>query len=227
VPGSDVMGGGWLHRIQHGHDLAALAQIGQEHGSEGVIQGLYHVYGRDFFTPAGIPILPSGSDHVHHFLTSDLGLGQVDAADLISINAAELIARIAMSIAIAALWNYESTYEERRELEDLVKRASSAEEEGDFMTSAALFQEALSIRPQEGALAFGLGMARYRMGNRLDAFLRFRDAASWLAREEPAIQLGGAMLSLRGVAAGMALASIDAPARAGQRSHAWICQLRE
>jgi hypothetical protein len=32
VPGSDVMGGGWLHRIQHGHDLAALAQIGQEHG---------------------------------------------------------------------------------------------------------------------------------------------------------------------------------------------------
>jgi hypothetical protein len=108
-----------------------------------------------------------------------------------------------------------------------VERASSATQNGDFVTASALFQEALALKPQEGTLSFALGMTRYRMQNHLDAFLRFRDAASWLARTEPKIEVGGAVISLRGAAAGMALASIDAPARADRDRANWIAQIQE
>jgi hypothetical protein len=65
------------------------------------------------------------------------------------------------------------------------------------------------------------------MQNHLDAFLHFRDATSWLARTEPKVEVGGAVLSLRGIAAGMALASIDAPARSDRNHSNWIAQLHE
>lgn len=226
VPGSDVMGG-WLHRIQHGHDIKALVQIGEDYGSEGVIQGLYHIFGRDFFTPAGIPILPTGSAQVHEFLITHLGMTAEAAADLISLNSLEVAAIIALAISARQLWICFKDYKERAELQRLADRASKAAEDGDLVTASALFQEALAVRPQEGVISFALGMVRYRMGNRLDAFLRFRDAASWLARTETTVDVAGAKLSLRGTAAGMALASIDAPARADRHGNDWIAQLEQ
>lgn len=227
VPGSDVMGGGWIHRIQHGHDVDALIHIGEEYGSEGVIQGAYHIFGRDFFTPAGIPILPSGSEQVHEFLMTNLNMTAEAAADLISLNSVELAAIVAIAMSVERTWDWIEEYKERKELRKLVERASNASEDTDYVTASALFQEALALRPQEGALSFALGMARYRTGNHLDAFLRFRDATSWLARTEPKIEIGGAILSLRGAAAGMALASIGAPARANRHGNDWITQLQQ
>jgi len=216
VPGADAMGGGWLHRVQHGHDIEALFNIAQEYGSEGVIQGLYHIFGRDFFTPAGIPILPSGSEQVLDFLITHVGLTAEAAADLVSLNSVEAMAVVAIVIATKLAWDCFKDYRERAELQKLVERASSATESGDLITASALFQEALAVKPQEGTISFALGMTCYRMRNHVDAFLHFRDATSWLARSEPMIEVGGAALSLRGTAAGMALASIDAPARASR-----------
>src|SRR5438552_6574802 len=72
VLGTDHVGG-WLHRLQHGHDLSAVAHMWWEHGFGGGAQALYHVYGRDFFTPHGIPILPAETDRAspgHFFCVS-------------------------------------------------------------------------------------------------------------------------------------------------------------
>jgi hypothetical protein len=220
VPGTGVAGGGWLHRIQHGHDLSALVDIYREHGSEGLIQAAYHVFGRDFFTPAGIPILPDSSEALHTFLSGELGLGSLAAADLISINFIEALARVAIIVALSVLVSYADVSELKR----LAERASAAAEAEDYLTAAALFEEALALRPQEGCLSFGLGMAKCRLGDRLDAFLRFRDAVTWFTADEPEITLGGATLSLRGIAAGMALSAIDAPARSTQHAHQWTDQ---
>jgi len=73
VPGTDHVGG-WLHRLQHGHDLSAVAHMWWEHGFGGGAQALYHVYGRDFFTPHGIPILPAETDRAYDLLTNGFHL---------------------------------------------------------------------------------------------------------------------------------------------------------
>lgn len=224
VPGSDVMGGGWLHRVQHGHDVAGLVNVYHEYGFDGLVQGMYHVFGRDSFTPAGIPVLPSGSQQVHEFLTNDFGLGSLEAADLITLNVEELVARLALTVATKIVWDRFINHKERAELHDIAGRASEAATRRDFVTASALYKRALAINPHSGAMSFALGLARYATGDRFDAFVRFSNATSSLAKEEPTIELGGAVLSLRGVAAGMALASIDAPARTDRH---WTGLLQE
>jgi hypothetical protein len=208
VPGSTVPGGGWLHRIQHGHDLAALTEIAGEHGTGGVVQGLYHIYGRDFFTPAGIPILPAGSADMHEFL-GHLGLGKEQAADLLSLNFVELLGGIMSVVALFRLWRLAKALRDSSIVRDLVERAGAAAEEQDYMTATALLHEARSRRPKDGVLSLALGTIHQRAGNRLQAYLAFHDATGEMATEEPTITLGGASLSLRGIAAAMALSMSD------------------
>ncbi|HEX8390840.1 MAG TPA: hypothetical protein VF665_00680, partial [Longimicrobium sp.] len=59
VPGSGIRGGGIVHRLQHGHDLAAAQQLYVEHGLPGLLVWMQHM-GQDIATPTGIP-LPIGA----------------------------------------------------------------------------------------------------------------------------------------------------------------------
>lgn len=226
VPGSTVPGGGWLHRIQHGHDLATLTEIAGEHGTGGVVQGLYHIYGRDFFTPAGIPILPAGSADMHKFL-HNLGLGKEQAADLLSLNFVELIGGIMSVVALLRLWRLTKALRDNSAVRDLIERAGEAAEQQDYITATALLHEARSLRPKDGALSLALGTIHQRAGNRLQAYLAFRDASVEMATEEPTITLGGASLSLRGIAATMALSMSYALARSEEHGGSWLSHVRD
>jgi hypothetical protein len=226
VPGSTVPGGGLLHRIQHGHDLAALAEIAGEHGTGGVVQGLYHIYGRDFFTPAGIPLIPAGSADMHEFL-GHLGLGKEQAADLLSLNFVELMGGIMSVVALFRLWRFAKALRDNSVVRDLVERAGAAAEEQDYITATALLHEARSLRPKDGAFSLALGTIHQRAGNRLQAYLAFRDATVEMATEEPTITFGGASLSLRGIAAAMALCMCDALARSEEHSASWLSHIRD
>lgn len=226
VPGASVPGGGWLHRIQHGHDLSAVAQIFQEHGSDGGIQALYHIYGRDFFTPAGVPILPAGSNEVHKFLTDQLDMKPLEAADLLSMNFVEVLGGVMAGVftvmALYRLVNLAKAIHENNTVRDLVQRATSAGEAGDFLTASTLLHDALSYRPRDGMLTFILASMHHRSEKRLQAHLAFRDVTVWTASDEPMLELGGAKISLRGIAATGALATSDALARSDQHKSAWL-----
>src|SRR5439155_18844651 len=153
VPGTDYIGGGWLHRLQHGHDLSAVTHMWWQHGSGGGLEALYHIYGRDFFTPAGIPILPAGSEHMHEFLTGDLHLSSLEAAHLLSINAVELLGGILSVLAIVRL-----TIDAQHILEDwriakLVGRATTALENKDFLTGSHVLREARALKPRDARLS--------------------------------------------------------------------------
>ena len=120
VPGASHMGGGWIHRVQHGHDLAAVAEVYAEHGFGGAVQALYHIVGRDFFTPAGIPVLPAGSREAHEFLTTSLGLKPVQAADLISLNFIELLGGIVTIVGLIRLFQFATSLRDNLRVADLV-----------------------------------------------------------------------------------------------------------
>jgi hypothetical protein len=226
VPGATVRGGGWIHRIQHGHDMAAVVQVTHEYGTGGAVQALYHILGRDFFTPAGIPILPAGSNESYKFLTN-LGLGRQAAAALLSVNFVEALGGVMSALAVIRLWRLARSLHDDLTLRDLVERAAGAAEESDFITATALLHEALSLRARDGTLALALGTVNLRADNRLNAHLAFRDATAWMAVEEPVLELGGAGISLRGMAAGMALATSDALVRSEHYSSHWMDYVRE
>lgn len=90
VPGWSVPGG-TFHRIHHGHDLEALVRIMNDHNVEGALQWVNHVALRDFWTPHGVPFLPSGSGTVYEWLVN-AGFSKATAANLLTINAAEFFA---------------------------------------------------------------------------------------------------------------------------------------
>ncbi len=226
VPGATVPGGGLLHRIQHGHDLSALTEIAADHGTGGVVQGLYHIYGRDFFTLAGIPILPAGSADMHKLLYENLDLGKEQAADLLSLNFVELMGGLMSVVALFRLWRFGKALRDNSVVRDLVERAGLAAEQQDYITATALLHEARSLRPKDGVLSLALGTIQQRAGNRLQAYLSFRDATVEMATEEPTMTLGGATLSLRGMASAMALSVSDALARSEEHSASWLDHVR-
>jgi len=93
VPGTDHFGGSVAHRLQHGHDIESLIEIFNDHNVEGFLTWINHVWFRDFWTPTGVPYLPKGSETIYEFLV-DVGVSKSTAADLLSINSAELLAII-------------------------------------------------------------------------------------------------------------------------------------
>jgi hypothetical protein len=222
VPGSTVMGGGVLHRIQHGHDLASVHDIWQEHGFEGGVQAVYHILGRDFFTPAGIPILPTGSKEVHGFLTETLGIGKETAADLLSINFVEVLGSITSLVALWRLWKLARGVQENSRVRKLTERAADSAERLDFITATALLREALAIRPHDAHLTMMLASIYQRSGNLLQAHFAYRELVSITVADEPAIDLGGAAISLRGLAAAGALATSESLSRSDEYRGSWL-----
>lgn len=225
VPGSGVMGGGWLHRLQHGHDLEAVAEIYKQYGFEGASQALYHIYGRDFFTPAGIPILPVGSNEVHQFLTGQLGLSPLAAADLLSITFAELLGTalsgVFAVVTLVRLSNLVKSIRDNNRIKDLVYRAQDVIKQGDMVTASGLLQQAMIIRPHDGILKFIHASVKHRAGDTLQAHFAFNEVVQSMAADEPLIKIEGSQLSLRGIAAAGALSTSNCLMRSEQYQNSW------
>ena len=92
VPDSTIAGG-WAHRLKHGHDLEAMMSLYKEYGLVGAAEWFNHVWLRDFWTPHGVPYLPSGSGEVYQWLRQQ-GVSGSTAMSLVSINAAEALSGI-------------------------------------------------------------------------------------------------------------------------------------
>jgi hypothetical protein len=221
VPGSDVMGGGWIHRIQHGHDLSAVAEVWGEHGPAGGIQALYHIYGRDFFTPAGIPILPTGSEAVHRQFV-EMGMKPAQAADWLSINFVELLGCGVGVLGVIRLIKACKAAREDAAVKALTQKAMSALERDDFLTARDAINDAVVERPADGELAFLRGMIHQRCGEIHEAHDSYRLAMKLMVKEDPGLSIGGAAVSFRGIAGLGALSTISVIARVKEYEAVWL-----
>lgn len=103
APGYEVAGG-WAHRLHHGHDLSAMMELHHEYGLVGVAEWANHVWLRDFWTPHGVPYLPTGSGSVYNWLV-DYGVSPSNAMSMLSINAAEAATGLLFVSAGSRVWS--------------------------------------------------------------------------------------------------------------------------
>lgn len=204
VPGSGIRGGGIVHRLQHGHDLAAAQALYDQHGLPGLLVWMQHV-GQDLATPTGIPI-PIGGPDFAQWLVQAGHATPGKAALMLSFNAAELAAAVlggAFALRLAALAT------ELRRQRQVAKRCTAAREawaRGDLDAVMAHYGEARSLSADEPTILMALGWASAQMGQpAAESFLAFRAAAMGLARKDRAVEVDGATLSLRGLAYLLAL----------------------
>ena len=204
VPGSGIRGGGILHRLQHGHDVAAVQQLYDQHGLEGVLVWMQHV-AQDICTPTGIPI-PVGGTHLASWLVDSGFASPGKAALMLSFNAAQLASAVltgAFALRLAAL-----TAELRRQRQ-VALRCSAARDawsRGDLDAVVAHYSEARSLSNDDPTILMALGWAYAQMGRpAVEAFLAFRAAALGLANGDRTGEVDGAALSLRGLAYMLAL----------------------
>lgn len=102
APGYEIAGG-WAHRLHHGHYLSAMMALHSEYGMIGVAEWANHVWARDFWTPHGVPYLPTGSGSVYNWLV-DFGVTPSNAMSLLSINAAEAASGLLFVSAGTRVW---------------------------------------------------------------------------------------------------------------------------
>ncbi len=204
VPGSGIRGGGILHRLQHGHDLAAVQHLYDEHGLEGVLVWMQHV-AQDACTPTGIPI-PAGGPQLASWLVDSGFASPGKAALALSFNAAQLASSVlggAFALRLATL------AAELRRQRQVARRCSAARDawaRGDLDAVVAHYSEARSLSNDDPTILMSLGWAYAQMGRpAVEAFLAFRAAAHGLAREDRTVEVDGAALSLRGLAYMLAL----------------------
>lgn len=207
VPGSGVAGGGITHRVEHGHDLEAAAEIYGEHGLEGVLVWTQHV-GQDLFSSTGLPV-PVGGEQLVDVLVDEGIASRGNAALLVSFNAAELAAGFlagAFALRLAVLLR---EARQRRQVKKRCTAAHGAWRRDDLDAVIANYAEARSLG-DDPALSLALGWA-YRASGRpaAQSFLAFRRAALELASEDRMIELDGVAVSLRGLA--YLLALVEAP----------------
>jgi hypothetical protein len=204
VPGTGIRGGGIVHRLQHGHDLAAAQAIYGEHGLPGLLVWMQHV-GQDLATPTGIPI-PVGGIGFAEWLVQAGHATPGKAALMLSFNAAELAASIlggAFALRLAAL------AAELRRQRQVVRRCAAARDawaRGDLNAVVAHYAEARSLSGDEPTILMALGWAYAQMGRpSAESFLAFRAAAMALAKEDRGVTVDGATVSLRGLSYLLAL----------------------
>jgi|GEM_PF-5051515 len=204
VPGSGIRGGGILHRLQHGHDLAAVEQLYEQHGLEGVLVWMQHV-AQDVCTPTGIPI-PVGGPHLASWLVDSGFTTPGKAALMLSFNAAQLASAVlggAFALRLATL------AAELRRQRQVARRCSAARDawaKGDLDAVVAHYSEARSLSNDDPTILMSLGWAYAQMGRpAVEAFLAFRAAALGLAKGDRTAEVDGAALSLRGLAYMLAL----------------------
>jgi hypothetical protein len=224
VPGSGIRGGGIVHRLQHGHDLAAVQQVYEQHGLPGVLVWMQHV-AQDAATPTGIPI-PVGGPQLGAWLVDAGYTTRGKAALLLSFNAAELAAAVlggAFALRLAAL---AAELRRRRQVARRCADARDAWARGDLDAVVAHYSEARALSNDEPTILLALGWAYARMGRpAAEAFLAFRSAALGLARQDRPAEIGGAVVSLRGLAYLLALSHAVQVLEASDMAGAWRAEL--
>jgi hypothetical protein len=204
VPGSGIRGGGIVHRLQHGHDVAAAQSLYKQHGLPGLLVWVQHV-GQDLTTPTGIPI-PIGGAGFADWLVQAGHATPGKAALMLSFNAAELAAAVlggAFALRLAAL---ATELRRQRQVSQRCAAAREAWARGDLDAVVANYAEARSLSADEPTILMALGWAYAQMGRpAAESFLAFRAAAMGLARQDRTVEVDGATLSLRGLAYLLAL----------------------
>ncbi len=204
VPGSAVPGGGITHRVAHGHDLQAAAEVYEQYGLTGVLAWAQHM-GQDAFTPTGVP-LPVGAQSLASWLVEQGHASPGHAALMVSFNVVELAASFlagAFALRLAILVREIQT---RRRVKKRCTEALRARERGDIDGVIANYSEALSLSGGDPGISLALGWAYREIGRpAAESFLAFRRAATDLATRDRVIEVHGVTLSLRGLAYLLAL----------------------
>lgn len=224
VPGSGIRGGGIVHRLQHGHDLAAVQQLYDQHGLPGVLVWMQHV-AQDAATPTGIPI-PIGGPQLGAWLVEAGYATRGNAALMLSFNAAELAAGVlggAFAMRLAAL---ATELRRRRQVARRCTDARDAWARGDLDAVVAHYSEARAFSGDEPTILMALGWAYAQMGRpAAETFLAFRAAALGLAREDRSAEIGGTTVSLRGLAYLLALSHAVQVLEESDLAGAWRAEL--
>lgn len=224
VPGSGIRGGGIVHRLQHGHDLAAAQHLYNEHGLPGLLVWMQHV-GQDVATPTGIP-LPVGGPRLAQWLVDAEYATPGKAALMLSFNAADLAAAALGGAFALRLATLAAELRRRSQVARRCAAARDAWERGDLDAVVAHYAEARSLSGDEPTILMALGWAYAQMGRpAAEAFLAFRAAAMGLAKEERLAQVNGATLSLRGLAYLLALSHAAQVLEESDTRGAWRAEL--
>lgn len=204
VPGSGLRGGGILHRLQHGHNLAAARDIYERHGLVGVLVWIQHV-AQDAATPTGIPFPVGGERLAGHLVESGL-VTPGQAALMLSFNVAELAASFLAGAFAFRLADLVRRLQKRREVKRLCARARDAWKVGDLDAVIANYADAKAETDGDPAIEMALGWAYAERGRPAEAFLAFRAAGERLSVQDATLNHGGLRLDLRGLAYTLALA---------------------
>lgn len=224
VPGSGIRGGGIVHRLQHGHDLAAVQRLYEQHGLPGVLVWMQHV-AQDVATPTGVPI-PIGGPQLGAWLVEAGYATRGNAALMLSFNAAELAAGVlggAFALRLAAL---AAELRRRRQVARRCADARDAWARSDLDAVVAHYSEARALSDDEPTILMALGWAYAQMGRpAAETFLAFRAAALGLAREDRSAAIGGTTVSLRGLAYLLALSQAVQVLEESDLAGAWRAEL--
>ena len=129
APGADFAGG-WAHRLHHGHDLSAMAELTGEYGLVGTFEWVNHVWLRDFWTPHGVPYLPVGSGTAYEWMVEQ-GVSPSTAMSLLSVNVAEAASGLLMLSAAKGFYNIHQVRTEIRKYERGLSEAGQLFETGN------------------------------------------------------------------------------------------------
>ena len=210
IPGVNYVGGGVTHRIMHGHDINALADLFQSHDLAGVFEWFNHIALQDFWTTAGIPYLPFGSSSVFEWLTS-LGYGAEAAADLLSVNSAEVVALLMLYRGSKHFIKFIQDQIREKKARELWNRALELNQMEDFSAANKCFDQVLSYVPDKPEIAIWTSMNYLHCAqqndmkeNRISNLFRAYQLADRihinLVKDKSIPYYGGIRLSLRGLA---------------------------
>ncbi len=210
IPGANYIGGGVTHRIMHGHDINALVDLFQSHDLAGVFEWFNHIALQDFWTTAGIPYLPFGSSSVFEWLTS-LGFGAETAADLLSVNSAEVVALLMLYRGSKHFIKFIKDQIREKKAKELWDRAFELNQLEDFSAANKCFDQMLSYVPDKPEIAIWTSMNYLRCAqqnnmkeNRTSNLFRAYQLADSvrikLIKDKSIPYYGGIRLSLRGLA---------------------------
>jgi hypothetical protein len=204
--------GGFEHRVQSGHDLAALADSFRKANVEAAATWFVHVVGRDFWTPDGIPYLPAGSKNVFAYLTK-LGVSRHAAASVLSINVWQVMGVVLFYNQSAVVVQHIRDALDEVEAERLFDRGNALYAMGNYRDAEECYNSMLAripkgkpevelwvaIRFMEIAVRGGTDQALWRQ-HLLRAYTAASAVQRKCAQQDQTVILGGVELSMNGLA---------------------------
>lgn len=216
---------GTRHRLDAGHDVVGLVNAIQEKGIKGGLAWFQHM-AQDFTTPRGVP--PAIDSSLYQESLSTLGINKHQAALLLSLNAATMLAGILAVVAIVRLWQSGVQIVKNIKVKNYCLKAMEYHEEEDYSGAITMFKEALDISPNNPRLLVPLGFVYLEQRkNRLNAHRVFEEAGRALAKRDEQIDFNGVDISMRGLSYALALSTSDVIVSHDYNKDHWKEYLRE